>query len=56
MLETYEKHLDLDYYIDNDHWNSDVNRHLDKDRIQAISDSVKARIDYLIANFVLKSR
>ena len=29
-LETYEEHLDLDYYIDDNHWNSDVNRHLDK--------------------------
>ena len=26
MLETYEEHLDLDYYIDDNHWNSDVNR------------------------------
>ena len=25
-LETYEEHLDLDYYIDDNHWNSDVNR------------------------------
>ncbi len=26
MLEIYEEHLDLDYYIDDNHWNSDVNR------------------------------
>lgn len=26
MLETYEEHLDLDYYIDESHWNNDVNR------------------------------
>ena len=26
MLETYEEHLNLDYYIDDNHWNSDVNR------------------------------
>lgn len=26
LVETYEEHLDLDYYIDDSHWNSDVNR------------------------------
>ena len=25
-MQTYEEHLDLDYYIDESHWNSDVNR------------------------------
>ena len=26
MFETYEEHFDLDYYIDDHHWNCDVNR------------------------------
>ena len=26
LLENYEEHLNLDYYIDDNHWNSDVNR------------------------------